>query len=208
MPESEIDRTSLRQGDVLVGIPFPIMDAELAVLGRIDGETGIQSPHPRIVTIPREHRSQNDCFTVQVKARIANCAVVAHCCELELRNGRCLLPMISVARIIPVKASIAGDAARLESLRANKDPRNTQDPGFIDYFYLQPSALLGDIDCVVDLSQIAPVPSSEYPTLLRRKALQLQNTDRIKFKIKLAAFLTRLTDEEAAAGLENPWRSA
>jgi hypothetical protein len=42
--------------------------------------------------------------------------------------------------------------------------------------------------------------------LLSRKILQLLDRERVKFKIKLAAYLGRLTDEEAAVGLENPWQ--
>jgi len=41
----------------------------------------------------------------------------------------------------------------------------------------------------VDFSQIAPVPGSEYESLLRRKVLQLLDRERVKFKIKLAAYL-------------------
>ena len=204
-PDSQVDRKCLRQGDILTAVPFPIIDIGSAVLGRIDAEAGFQIPHPKIPTIPREHRNQDDCFTMQVATRLAPCTVIAHCCELELRNGKCLLPMISVARILPVKVSISRDTEKLASLRANKDPRSSEDPGYLDYFYLEPHKSIGGIECVVDFSQIAPVPGTEYQNLLRRKALQLLDRERVKFKIKLAAFLARLTDEEVAADLVNPW---
>jgi hypothetical protein len=56
-----------------------------------------------------------------------------------------------------------------------------------------------------DSTQIPLVPGTEYQDLLRRKTLQLLDRERVKFKIKLAGFLGRLTDEEVTAGLENPW---
>jgi len=113
--------------------------------------------------------------------------------------------MITVARIIPIKASIRQDAAKLASLQANKDPRNPEDHGIIDYFYLEPHEMIGGEGCVVDFSQTTSISGSEYQSLIRRRVLQLSDRDRVKFKIKLAAFLGRLTDDEFKAGLENPW---
>ncbi len=200
-----LEKNCLRQGDILDAVPFPIIDVEAAVLGRIDA-AGMQIPHPKIVTIPREHRAQQDCFTMQVKTRLSRGAVLSHCCELELRNGKCLLPMIAFARITPVKASTIADAQKLASLRGNKDPRNPQDSGYLDYFYLEAHESLGGIENVVDFSQVSSIPGSEYSSLVSRKLLQLLDRERVKFKIKLAAYLGRLTDEEASAGLENPWQ--
>jgi hypothetical protein len=202
----DLDKNCLRQGDILDAVPFPIIDVDVAVLGKIDAEAGMQIPHPKIVTIPREHRAQQDCFTMQVKTRLAPGAVISHCCELELRNGKCLLPMIALARIVPMKASIIGHAQKLASLRGNKDPRDPHDHGYLDYFYLAEDQSLGGIESVVDFSQVSSIPGSEYSSLLSRKVLQLLDRDRVKFKIKLAAYVGRLTDEESTAGLENPWQ--
>jgi hypothetical protein len=207
---TEIDTECLRQGDILEAVPFPILDAELGVLGRVDHqESRPDLPYPRIVTIPREHRNRTDCVTAQMKLRFSPGAVLAHCCELELRNGKCLLPMIPIARLIAVKVSIANDAAKIASLRMNKDPRNPEDPGYIDYFYLAADDRLSNVEWVVDYCQISSVPGTEYGALLRRKVLQLSDRERVRFKIKLAAFIGgRLTDEELDLGLENPWRPA
>jgi len=103
--------------------------------------------------------------------------------------------MIAVARLVPVKSSIIKDSDKLASLRANKDPRYQNDSGFLDYFYLSP-AVSGGGEWVVDFSQIASFPGTEYQYLLRRKLLQLSDRERVKFKIKLAVYLGRLTDEE------------
>ena len=200
-----LDTNCLRQGDILDAVPFPIIDVDAAVLGRIDA-AGMQIPLPKIVTIPREHRAQQDCFTMQVKTRLSPGAVLSHCCELELRNGKCLLPMIAVARITPVRASIIAHAQKLASLRGNKDPRNPQDSGYLDYFYLEAHESFGGIENIVDFAQVSSIPGSEYSSLVGRKVLQLMDRERVKFKIKLAAYVGRLTDEEAAAGLENPWQ--
>jgi len=195
----------LRQGDVLNAIPFPILDNEISILSRIDSESRVQTPHPKVLVIPAEHRNTKDCVTAQVKVRLCLGAVIAHCCELELRSGRCLLPAIPIARLIPIKPSIVSDEPKLASLRSNKDPRSPSDPGYKDYFYLEPHEHLNNSEWVVDYSQISSIPGTEYAALLKRKILQLSDRDRVKFKIKLAAFGSRLTDEEQEQGLQNPW---
>lgn len=201
-----VEVNCLRQGDILNAIPFPIFDGELSILSRVESDVCIQTPQPRVTAIPIEHRNARDCVMALVKTRLCLGAVLAHCCELELRNGKCLLPMIPVARVVPIKPSILNDEAKIASLRANKDPRNRDDPGYIDYFYLAPHEELGNREWVVDYCQISSVPGTEYPALPRQKVLRLSDRARVQFKIKLAAFSgSRLTDEEIEQGLQNPW---
>lgn len=201
-----METNCFRQGDIINAVPFPILDADLSVLSRIDHEGRVQTPHPKVLAIPTEHRNTKDCVTGQVKMRLSFGAVVAHCCELELRNGKCSLATIPVARLVPVKSSISNDESKIASLRGNKDPRNADNPGYIDYFYLAAHEQLNNAEWVVDYCQISSIPGTEYASLLRRKILQLTDRDRVKFKIKLVAFMGgRLTDEELRQGLENPW---
>ena len=202
----QTDMTSLRQGDILSVVPFPIIDDELAILGRPTNE--LEQPHPTLATIPREHRARQDCFTAQIKMRLGPCAVVSHCCDLELRHGNPNCLAITVARMIPIKASILNDAVKSASLKGNKDPRNIDDPGYIDYFYVEPHPAMGTMEWVVDFGQVSSLPGYEYRRLLARKVLQFDDRTRLKFKIKLASYVGRLTDEEAALGIENPWDDA
>jgi len=200
---AQTEKDCLRQGDVLDAVPFPIFESESAILGKIDHGSSIELPYPKIVAIPREHRSQKDCVTMQMKTKFAPGAVLAHCCELELRNGKCLLPMIAIARLVPLKASIIKEPEKLASLRSNKDPRTPE--GYLDYFYFSAHERIGGAEWAADFSQIASIPGAEYQYLLHRKVLQLLDRERVKFKIKLAAYLGRLTDEEHELKLENPW---
>jgi hypothetical protein len=200
--DEDIERQCLRQGDILSCMPFPIIDKEIAVLGRLQDMT---TPYPGIQTIPREHRKQPEYFTAQIKMRMSFVSIISHCCEIEIRNGKLMVPSVAVARIVPVKKTISSDSQKLASLKANKDPRLTNDPGYMDYFYLEPHPLLADSAWVVDFAQIASFASSELETLLGRKVLQLQDRERVKFKHKLVAYLGRLTDEEEKSGLADPW---
>ena len=115
------------------------------------------------------------------------------------------MPAFVVARLIPVPARILADPQRLESLRANKDPRMGSDPGFINLFHISINERLGDAEWIVDFNQFVSIPGSEFPGILRSKILQMDDRSRVKFKIKLAASLARLTEDEQKRGLNDPW---
>lgn len=205
LPVADMDKNCLRQGDVLRSIPFPLLqDRELYVLGEIqDSQQAL--PYPAIVTIRHNHRGDPHYFAGQLKFRLSFCAVISNCCEIEPRNNKLLPAAFSVARLIPIKKSILDDPEKLASLRSNKDPRDPAKPGFLDYFHVTQHELLEGREWMVDFSQIASIPNSAYPDILTRKVLQMEDASRVKFKLKLAAYLARLSDEEVAAGLQNPW---
>jgi len=202
--DADFERDCLRQGDILERVPFPLLDlSNLPVLGQIQGgKTEFQ--YPMLTTLLRQHRDDPHYFTGQLALRLSYCAVISHCCELEPRHGRLLPACFSVARLIPVKSSIIADATKLESLRENRDPRKGN-PGFLDYFHVQAHPRLDSKEWMVDYGQLVSIPNSQFPDILGRKVLQMDNRSRMKFKIKLAAFLGRTTREEESAGLVDPW---
>jgi hypothetical protein len=202
--DADKERTCLRQGDVLEAIPFPILDSKaISVLGKIHEEK-TQFPIPQISPVLQNHREDPHYFLGQVKMRLCYCAVTSHCCELEPRNEKLIAASFSVARLIHVKKSILSDSSKLDSLKANKNPIGG-DPGYLDYFYIGVHEKMGTESWMVDYSQIISIPNTEFPGILRKKILQMQNRDRVKFKIKLATYLSRITDEEDNAGLRMPW---
>jgi hypothetical protein len=190
----EMDR--LRQGDILNEIPFPLLDLkQINVLGEIQPGSSIK-PFPSISTRLHPHREDPHYFWGQVPMRLSFCAVLSNCCEVEPRHGRILQAAFSVARIIQIKNSIQTDPVKLESLRANRDPRITP-PGFMDYFHVEPHLRLGGREWMVDFSQLVSIPNSEFPRILDRKILQMQPQQRIRFKVKLAAYFGRLASDES-----------
>lgn len=200
------DANALRQGDILAGVPFPLLDGtRMQVLGGIAPEYDYNGL-PAITASTHNHRGDAEWVTVQLPVRFCLCAVLSNCCDLEPRNGgRPQAVGVNLARLRPISADIRGNADRFRSLKLNKDPR-TLDPGYIDYFYLEPHALLGNQDWRVHFSQVTTIPISDIELLLRKKVLQLDDRNRVKFKIKLAFSLGRISDEEMDADLENPWR--
>jgi len=199
------DMTCLRQGDILSAVPFPrASSGDMAILGSIDPAKSVH-PIPVLSPLCHQHREDRNWLTAQVPMRICFCAVISQCCDLEPRHGRIQMPAFSVARLIPVPKGIIADPQRLESLRQNKDPRDSTDPGYINLFHIPANDLLDGQEWVVDYSQIFSIPGSEFPAVLKKKMLQMEDRWRVKFKVKLAFSFTRLTEEERTTGLENPW---
>jgi hypothetical protein len=200
-----VDGTCLRQGDILEGIPFPrLSSSEISLLGRMDQETS-QPAVPKLSAVTSTHRGDSNWLVAQVPVHLSFCAIISQCCDLELKNGQLLMPAFAVARLIPIPRSIAEDAQRLSSLRSNKDPRSGSDPGYIDFFHISVHDRLGNKEWIVDYNQTVSIPGREFPSILSRKILQMEDGWRVKFKIKLAICLARITEEERSAGLENPW---
>jgi hypothetical protein len=115
------------------------------------------------------------------------------------------MPAFALARLIPIPKQIATDAQRLASLKSNKDPRVGSDPGYINLFFVEPNPALSGKEWVVDFNQTICIPGKEFPAVLQSKKLQMEDEWRVKFKIKLATCLARLTNDERAAGLTDPW---
>jgi hypothetical protein len=195
----DADMACLRQGDILCNIPFPLISfSELQILGTFSGESVFTAT-------PRTHRNDSRWLTGQVPVRMCSCAVISQCCDLEPRHNKIRMPTFVVARLQAIPESIRNNEAQLNSLRANKDPRTPGDPGFINLFHIEPHERLDGQEWVVDFNQMVSIPSAEFPAILNKKTLQMNAACRVKFKIKLAASLARLTDEERSMGLENPW---
>lgn len=201
----DADMECLRQGDILRDVPFPLLDTSKVVfIGKpVSDSTGAEIPG--LVGVSHTHRDDPNWLTAQIPVRLSFCAVLSQCCDLEPRNERIVVPAFLVARLRPIPKSILSNPQQLASLRRNKDPRNTADPGYINLFHIQAHPTLGNNEWIVDYNQAMALPNTEFPDILRKKLLQMDNESRVKFKIKLAMSLARLTEEEHEAGLENPW---
>jgi hypothetical protein len=179
--------------------------AKIQILGDISSDEPFNSI-PVLRARKHEHRSDGEWTTAVAPVRFGFCAVVSNCCDLEPRNGRVLAPAVLLARLVRIPNDLRMNPARFESLRGNKDPRDRIDPGYIDYFYLEPHDLLQQQDWRVQFSQVVSIPVTDIAMLLGRKLLQLDGRTRMKFKIKLGFTFMRANEDELNAGLENPWQ--
>lgn len=204
--QQEFDVASLRQGDIIEGVPFALVDpTSLQLLGKIRIDTDFNSV-PTIDANTHTHRQDNEWLTAILPIRFGFCAVLSNCCDLEPRGGNIAAPVMTLARIHPIPNDLRNTPELFDSLRENKDPRDPADPGYIDYFYLEPHELLLGRDWRVHFNQVTTLPTRSLATmLLRKKILQLDDRTRVKFKIKLGFTLMRINNEERNMGLENPW---
>jgi hypothetical protein len=199
------DLAVLRQGDILSGIPFPLLDQkEMGVLGKIDGTEDFLVV-PTLKTGLIEHRGDKEWTSVIVPVRFGFCAVVSNCCDLEPHGGKIPGHAILLARLQPIPIDIRKSQPNFDSLSANKDPRNKDDAGYMDFFYLENHTALLNQDWRIHLNQIVCLPTTDVTALVGKKILQLDDRTRAKYKIKLGTKFMRLTQEELAAGLNEPW---
>jgi hypothetical protein len=202
----------LRQGDVLVGIPFPFVSpSEVHLLGKIPA--GAHAQFPSISASTRTWRDPTDSsyFTGQVVMSLCPCIVVTQCCELRVNKKGVLseVAAIAVCRIVPVRASIMEDADKLRSLRENRDPRVGTVKNYKNYFGVGTGNGLSETEMMVDFSQMACVPSNEFPAIMDKKHAQLTDVERMKLKIKLGVFFAQPTQEEIEAKIaHDPWNVA
>lgn len=201
------DIASLRQGDILEGVPFALLDHKtIQLLGTIVLDQDF-STIPNISAATHRQREDPEWLSAVIPIRFGFCIVLSNCCDLEPREGKISAPVFNLARLHPVPDSIRNNAALFDSLRANKDPRDPNDPGYIDFFYLEPHELLQNRDWRVHYNQVTTLPTRNISTLLlRKKILQLDDRTRMKFKIKLGFTLMRANEDERRAGIENPWQ--
>lgn len=199
------DMTCLRQGDIIDGIPFPRLSSpDMLILGKVPPDAS-QPQVPQLAAHTTTHRDDQNWLLAQIPVRLSFCAVISQCCDLEPKHGQLLMPAFAVARLIPIPKAILNDQQRLASLRSNKDPRRGSDPGYLNFFYIPQHEKLDRKEWVVDYNQTTAIPVREFPAILSKKVLQMEDQWRVKFKIKMAICLARITDEEQKARLEDPW---
>lgn len=197
----DADMTCLRQGDILKDIPYPLLDTvEIRLLAATLVADGGNPTAFRAAEIKYRDAPAWICQSI---TRIGFAAVISQCCDIEPHHGKIGQPTIAFARLVPVPPGPAKDSRRLESLRANKYPLDTNDPGYVNLYHIPACDVLDGREWVVDYNQVLSIPRSEFPAIMARKILQMSDDARIRFKIKLAASFGRLMPEEEASG--HPW---
>jgi len=198
----------LRQGDILKRIPFPLLELrKLHVIGQLSPEPDFEDTAPRLMAPNQTVSNDPGWVTIQLPARFGFFVVTSQCCELVMRKGKIRPAMVTFARMRPIPDDQRNNTANFASLRANKDSSDPLDPGYKDKFYLEPHALIEGRDWVVQFEQTLSLPASDIDLLIARKVLQMDDRTRAKFKTKVAFSIGKYTDEEIAAGLDEPWQT-
>jgi hypothetical protein len=204
------EAANLRQGDILRDIPFPLLEySKIRILGSVPQEAEFANGVPNSTSAwTHEINKDKMWVSLQVPARFGFFAITSHCCEMEPRKGKIRTPTITLARLRPIPDDLRNSAENFASLRANRDTSQPDTAGYKEFFYLEPHAQIGGQDWSIHFGQAVTLPTSDIALLLARKVLQMDDRTRAKFKTKLAYSIGKYTDEEMAAGLDEPWNES
>ena len=171
LPTADVDRTTLRQGDVLTGVPI----------------FGALNPDAVLKTAGADGRVQFWGFNKDLE--YADVAVLSHCCEIDRANGVKLTSIV----LGPIRdINSATSAEKRQELIATNDIRDAGGASYLKYFYLSPNDAMKFRDGgVVDFSKSFSVRKNAYETLLRAKVAQLHDVGRESFARKLALYFYR-----------------
>jgi hypothetical protein len=190
------DMTTLRQGDVISDVLFPLvrMDKPTVFLAAYNRASGRLEP---ITEETRRSRYQH----AQVGAAVSLAAVFSQDCDVDSRQEH-PPPAFLLCRVIQVWDSLLRSPG-YRSLQENIDPYGEGRPYFQLYY-------LGEIRgqdgvFLADYSQVVTVSWADYNHVLGKKLLELDKVSRSKFRVKAGAHIGRPTAEEIADGIGDPW---
>src|SRR5258708_382774 len=187
---------SLRQGDIVANVFFPLpRPALLKYLATYSSGSGTDIKVGPFVETPLGSKKRY----VQSMSHgvVAHGAVISQCCDLDRKHPR---TSFSLCRLVPF------ELARYRNVQAlidNIDPWGTENPHF-QFFYLGGIEGL-EGERLADFGLLTSFGWSDYDLILRKKLHQLDDLNRNKFRVKVGAFFGRPTDEDAKAGLANPY---
>jgi hypothetical protein len=193
------DPPSLRQGDIIGSVFFPLTRPGLLkylATYASGSDTNMRlEPFLEVPQGSRKSYAQSICHGV-----VAHGAVISQCCDLDKKHPR---TSFSLCRLIPFEQA---RYRHVEALINNIDPWGPENPHF-QFFYLGGIDGL-DGEYLADFGLLTSFGWSDYDLILRKKVHQLDDLNRNKFRVKIGAFFGRPTDEDAAAGLANPYEPA
>jgi hypothetical protein len=190
---------SLRQGDIIASVFFPLARPSLLkYLATYRSGSDIEIDLEPLVETPLGSRKQY----VQAVSHgvVAHGAIISQCCDLDKKHPKA---SFSLCRLIPLERA---RYKKVEALVDNIDPWGAENPHFQFFYYGQVDGLEGEY--LADFGLLTSLSWSDYDLVLRKKVHQLDDLNRNKFRVKVGAFFGRPTDEDAAAGLGNPYAPA
>jgi len=190
----EPNEKQLRQGDVIAGLYYPLMNCkDLNIIGTAKGEEPFQSSNFQLTAVSEEKNGFTQ-LTAQVKVLRVFAVVISQCCDLEMRSSKLTIPAFAVTPLTPVPYQINSSPEKLATLQENSLE------SFINLFYVLRHDPL-KADHVVDFNRIISLPKAEYEFALSQKVLQMTDKARVQFKMKLSSHFGRPTQEEISANL-------
>lgn len=195
---------SLRQGDIIVTLFFPlprIGTTRFLSLYDSGTETALKLGSTELNFAPvvdRPEGARREYIWANLQGFFSCAAVLSQCCDVERKRVRTSFVLCRVLKL---------DESRfqnIDNLRRNVDPYDPVTRAHHQFFYFGPLPSL-EGEFIADFAQVVSVPWADYNLILGRKQHQLDNLSRNMFRVKAGAWFGRTPQEDADAGLGDPW---
>jgi hypothetical protein len=174
----------LRQGDILAGFPFPILDFQRLV---IHAQQQLGQASVSVVM------DSSDRKTGLVQFRDIDVMIVSQCCDLVEGRSK-FISLAAVRSVTPdFYRDTEKDKQRIERLRQSNivDEAPSARNQYVQSFYLSPLRGVMDQESFVDFSTITSFRLTNRASLLSIKRMQLSDEARSHLKRKVAYFFAR-----------------
>jgi len=195
-----IDRGTLKQGDIVRHIVFPIARLNSTrliskVVGAADGKVSVEAV--------LEGDPKRPYHIAQVQGTHVPCAVLSQCCDVDSHQNPPPHSFV-LCKVVPIPARIKQHRPSYETLTANADPYGGA-RAYIQNFWLgEIPGLQGEY--MADYSQVMTASWADYAAVLDGKVAELDDLHRAIFRVKAGAHFGRAAKEDVEAGYEDPFR--
>jgi hypothetical protein len=196
---AEFDASSLKQGDVIKDVVFPIARPDTTrFISRAVGTSA-----GKVVVEPvLEGSDKRPYHVVQVQGSHMTCAVLSQCCDV-VPGQNPPPPSFVLCKVVPVPKAIRKHQGSYETLTSNLDPYGDRKAFFQNFWFGKIIGLDGEY--MTDFGQVMTVSWMDYDHTLKNKIAELDDLHRAMFRVKVGAHFGRVTDEDKAAGFEDPY---
>jgi hypothetical protein len=196
---AECDSSSLKQGDIIKDVIFPI--ARPDTLRVISRAVGIAAGKVLVEAV-LEGSDKRPYHLVQVQGVPMICAVLSQCCDV-VQSQNPPPPAFVLCKVVPVPKNIRKHQGSYDALTANLDPYGDRKAFFQNFWFGKIAGL--DSEYMADFGQVMTVSWMDYDYTLKNKIAELDDLNRARFRVKVGAHFGRVTEEDKAAGFEDPY---
>lgn len=185
---NEPNREELRQGDIIQGLYFPMMNCRTMEILGIPLEEEPQQENSLGLSARAERKSGFHLFSAKLLIARGLSIILSQCCDLERRNNNQDAIAMIVAPLRSIGRHIRDNSEKFSNLQSNILTH------FVNQYYIPQYSPLQS-DYMVDFNLMVSIPQGEYNYILSRKVLQMTDEARARFKIKLTHHFGRAFDE-------------
>jgi hypothetical protein len=201
----EPDKSELRQGDIIKGLFYPLVDLDaIRLIGEpapdsfavsSDDSEASSVVRPFALNPVATKKDGFELYEAQLKVFRGNFIVLSQCCDLALNEkGKHEAHAFVLSPLINIPYPVQQDPEKLAALIANTFEH------YVNFFFISQKPPLQQ-DYAVDFGRLVSVVRAAYPHILKNKVLQMTDEHRMRLKIKFGSHFGRPTKEEIESGI-------